>query len=325
MNPSEEAAPQESGFPVIHVGEIPEESPRRWLIEGLWGASAVGLLGGAPKVCKTFLALDMAVSVASDTACLGKYRVLEPGRVLIYLAEDSPQAVRERIEALARHRRLGLAQLDLYAISAANLRLDSLAHRARLALTLEDLKPRFLVLDPLVRLHGRNENDATEIAEILSYLRYLQREFSLAVMLVHHARKSGAPDGQAGQSLRGSGDLWAWSDSNLYLRRSSQNLILSMEHRAAPAPDPVALQLVDTGEGTVHLEVVAGYTEGQNSEKAPLREAILQALSQKKTMTRSELREMLGVKNERLGQILGCLEAEGRVERGPQGCRLRQL
>jgi hypothetical protein len=292
------------------------------LIEGLWGVSAVGLLGGQPKVCKTFLALDMAVSVASDTACLGKYRVLAPGRVLIYLAEDSPWAVRERLEALAKHRRLALGKLDLFSISAANLRLDSLAHRARLALTLEDLKPRFLVLDPLVRLHNRNENDATEIAEILSYLRHLQREFSLAVMLVHHARKSGAPDGQAGQSLRGSGDLWAWSDSNLYLRRSAQNLILSMEHRAAPAPDPVSLRLVDAGEGTVHLEVVAGYTERPNPEKPPLREAILQALSQKETLTRAELREYLGVKNERLGQAIAGLENEGLIERGPKGWRL---
>ena len=37
-------------LPVIRVGEIPpEEAPRRWLVEGLWGAAAVGLLGGAPK------------------------------------------------------------------------------------------------------------------------------------------------------------------------------------------------------------------------------------------------------------------------------------
>ncbi|MBU0516022.1 MAG: AAA family ATPase, partial [Proteobacteria bacterium] len=36
-----------------------------WLIEDLWADQAVGILGGEPKCCKSFLALDIAVSVAS--------------------------------------------------------------------------------------------------------------------------------------------------------------------------------------------------------------------------------------------------------------------
>ena len=37
----------------------------QWLVEGLWSEQAVGILGGEPKCCKSFLALDVAVSVAS--------------------------------------------------------------------------------------------------------------------------------------------------------------------------------------------------------------------------------------------------------------------
>ena len=48
--------------------ECPEE--RRWLIEDLWAEEAVGIVGGEPKCCKSFLALDIAVSVASGTPCL---------------------------------------------------------------------------------------------------------------------------------------------------------------------------------------------------------------------------------------------------------------
>ena len=58
-------------------------------MEGLWGASSVGVIGGAPKCAKTWLGLDMALSVATGTACLGKYAVPEPGPVLVYLAEDA--------------------------------------------------------------------------------------------------------------------------------------------------------------------------------------------------------------------------------------------
>ena len=308
---------------VIRVGEIPhEESPRRWLIEGLWGTKAVGLIGGHPKAGKTFLALDMAVSVASGTSCLGKYRVEESARALIYLAEDSPQNLRERVEALARHRGIPIGDLDLHVITSRSLQLDLDRYRARLFKTLKFLKPRILILDPLVRLHNRNENDATEISELLSYLRHLQREFDVAVVLVHHTRKSGAPQGQVGQSLRGSGDLWAWSDSTLYLRRSGGNLILSMEHRAAASPDSVCLRLVDTDEQKVHLEVVAGYSEKSREKKRPIKESLLQTLRETQPMTREQLRATLSVKNERLGEVLSLLEKEGLIERTSRGWRL---
>ena len=50
-------------LPVVRVGEIAsEESAQRWLVEGLWGASSVGVIGGAPKCAKTWLGLDMALS-----------------------------------------------------------------------------------------------------------------------------------------------------------------------------------------------------------------------------------------------------------------------
>ena len=75
--------PVEQPLPVVRVGEIQsQENAQRWLVEGLWGASSVGVIGGAPKCAKTWLGLDMALSVATGTACLGKYAVPEPGPVL---------------------------------------------------------------------------------------------------------------------------------------------------------------------------------------------------------------------------------------------------
>src|SRR3954454_6643912 len=67
-------------LPVVRVGEIESEGGgQRWLVEELWGARSVGVIGGAPKCAKTWLGLDMALSVATGTACLGRYAVPEPG------------------------------------------------------------------------------------------------------------------------------------------------------------------------------------------------------------------------------------------------------
>src|SRR5271169_4543930 len=188
----------------------------------------------------------MALSVATGTACLDKYAVPEPGPVLVYLAEDALPIVRQRVEGMARHRGLALEQVEIHVITAPTLRLDRDAHRRQLQETAKRLRPRLLLLDPLVRLHGIDENNASEVAGLLAYIRTLQRQLDLSVMLVHHTRKNAATAGAAGQALRGSGDIHAFGDSNLYLRRTREHLLLASEHRAAPAPPPVALQLVAT-------------------------------------------------------------------------------
>jgi hypothetical protein len=59
-------------LPVVRIGQIPlEDRGPRWLVEELWGDSSVGVIGGAPKCSKTWLGLDLALSVATGTACLG--------------------------------------------------------------------------------------------------------------------------------------------------------------------------------------------------------------------------------------------------------------
>ena len=245
-------------LPVVRVGELPnEELAERWLVEELWCAQSVGVIGGAPKCAKTWLGLDMALSVATGTPCLGKYAVPEPGPVLVYLAEDALRVVRERIEGIALHRGLDLDQVEIHVITAPVLRLDQERDRQRLWETTRRLRPRLVVLDPLVRLHGIDENHAGDVAELLAYIRSVQRQLGPSVVLVHHTRKNAGDGAAAGLGLRGSGDIHAFGDSNLYLQRMKEHLILSSEHRAAPASAPVSLELVTTNTETTHLEVIA--------------------------------------------------------------------
>ncbi|MCY2987979.1 MAG: AAA family ATPase, partial [Planctomycetota bacterium] len=221
-------APNSPTLPIVRIGNLPaQDQPQRWLVEQLWGAAAVGLIGGAPKCSKTWLGLDLALSVATGTPSLGRYAVPEPGPVLIYLAEDALPIVRQRVAGMARQRGRELQPVEIHVITAPTLRLDREQHRGQLLEAAQRLRPRLLLLDPLVRLHGIDENNAREVAELLAYLRTLQRQLDLAVMLVHHTRKN-APGGIAsGQALRGSSDLHAFGDSNLYLRRTQDRLLLS--------------------------------------------------------------------------------------------------
>src|SRR5437667_7166870 len=121
-------------FPVVRPSDLRTATAATtpWLIDQLWTAQAVGIIGGTPKSYKTWMALEMAVSVASGSACLATYAVPSPGPVLLYAAEDSESALRLRLESLANHHRLHLPYLDIRVITADSLRLDRTADQKRL-------------------------------------------------------------------------------------------------------------------------------------------------------------------------------------------------
>lgn len=301
-------------FPITRIAHVQtaHASPA-WLVDNLWADQAVGFIGGTPKSCKTWLGLDMAVSVATGSPCLGHFPVRRSGPALVYLAEDSPHAVRERLAALCHHRRTSLEALDLRIITSPSLRLDLELDLERLDATLAQHTPAMLLLDPLVRMHRADENNAQEMAHILAELRDLQRRHDTALVLTHHARKNQRSQ-QHGQSLRGSGDLHAWVDSALYLSHQHDRLQLAIEHRNAPAPQPLCLQLC--GEPP-HLVLV----DPPSAEAADsLDERVLAALRRSPTpLRRTALRALLAVNNERLGDALTALERLGRIRRSPDG------
>lgn len=277
----------------------------RWLIEDLWAAEAVGCVGGLPKQGKTWLGLEMAVAVASGKPCLGRFRVANPGPVLVFCAEDAAHDVRARVAGIAKARDIDFDRLAVGWIGVPELLLDDMTHRRRLSMTLAEFKPRLLVLDPLVRLHHGDENSAAEVADLLGYLRGLQRQHHVAIALVHHARKSGASD--PGTALRGSGDLHAWGDSNLYLVKREGRPTVVVEHRANRAPQPFGVKL--DGEPT---RLVIDDTAPMPAD--PLDDKILKALAAE-PLTRTTLRERLGVRNETLGAAIERLLSAGRLLR----------
>jgi len=309
-------------LPVQRASQLDRCGPQiQWLVEDLWTDQAVGILGGEPKCCKSFLALDIAVSVASGTACLRQFAVRRSGPVLLFPAEDSLAVVRQRLEGIAAAAQAPFASLPVQVITAPSLRLDTPADRQRLTQTIQEQRPVLLILDPLIRLHRLDENDATQIAALLSYLRDLQRQFQLAVLLVHHARKD-SHSSRPGQALRGSSELHGWGDSNLYMRRKGAQLTLSTEHRAAPSQDHLPLQLAQTGSG-VALQVMERSALEPEPDPTPT-QRVRQALTQfQEPIPVQQLQKLCGIRTAKICSALAQLTAQGQVIRDARGYQLK--
>ncbi len=311
-------------LPVVRAADL--EVPVRqqsWLIERLWTHQAVGIIGGSPKSGKTWLALEMAVSVASGTPCLGTFPVSSQGPVLLYAAEDSAATLRSRVETLARLHEVDFQRLDVHIITVDSLRLDRPDHQDRLESTLRLYKPALLVLDPLVRVHAIDENVAGQVAALLGYLRSLQRNTGAAIALIHHIRKNASPAGGAGYSLRGSGDLYAWLDSFLYLRMHQGQRSLAAEHRSAPAFGPVSIELVQSDPNGPYLKVATANEVRCEPRQDGLESRIVELLSMApEPLTIEALRTRLQVRNQRVVEAIRSLAAEGRIKRNARGFAL---
>ena len=300
-----------------------EAQPReqRWLVEELWADQAVGIIGGEPKCCKSFMALSLGVAVASGKPCLGRFAVPTAGRVLLYPAEDALPTVRRRLQGICAAQGIDFQNLPLWVITAPRFQLDVQADRTELKETIEKLKPSLLILDPFVRLHMVDENASGEVAKLLQHLRYLQRTYRLAVALVHHAKK-GAGLKRPGQALRGSSEFHAWGDSNLYLTRFDDvDVRLTIEHRSEKAHAPLALHLC-TRDDTAHLEIVQSAPSHQTSVLTP-EQRVIRALTASSTPLRvSALRERAALRNQTVVATIAALVGRGVIQNTDNGYRL---
>jgi hypothetical protein len=297
------------------------QEEHRWLVRDIWAEEAVGVIGAEPKSYKTFLALELAVAVASGAPCLRRFTVPRSGRVLLYAAEDPLNVVRRRLEGICAAAALKIEGLDIQVITEPTLRLDLEATRRSLDATVASLRPRFLILDPFVRLHRIDENASGEVAPLLAFLRELQRRHAVAVLVVHHAKK-GAGRVRAGQALRGSSEFHAWGDSNLYLRKQGDDTVsLTVEHRAAPSMRPLTLELATNRVG-VALRVV-DRTLASVEPPSSVDDRIIAALAaSQRPLSFPEVRGQCRTRSATVYERLAALTAIGRVSKSPQGYQL---
>lgn len=311
-------------LPVTHASELENgNGTAQWLIERLWTAGGVGILAGQPKSLKTYVALEMAVSIASGSPCLGTFPVSVQGPALVYAAEDSPSNLRSRLESLAAQRNLRLDNIDLRVITADFIRLDHPQDQQRLRDTVLLYRPTLLVLDPLVRLHSQDENQSGPMAALLGYLRNLQRSTGTAVLIVHHLRKGGNTTG-TGYNLRGSSDLYAWVDSFVSLQRRHERITISAEHRAASPLSPLPIELVPATQKAraPWLRITSQELKWTEPNHDRLRFRLLEVLRDAPCQLKTEdIRKRLQVRKQRVTKMLQELCEEGSVLRLPDGYR----
>ena len=178
----------------------------------------VTVLAGAPKVGKTLLASQ---------------RALETGRTaLLIIEEGSLAGISYRLRRQADD--LGLVDPPLSVMHRQRIRLDNRASVARVREYVAELRPDLVVMDPLNRLHGADENRPTQMTPVMDALARIAYDFGVAVLAIHHlAKPSQDRRGDIWDRFRGASAIRSGTDANLAMDGTGDLIHLVGEFRDA--------------------------------------------------------------------------------------------
>jgi hypothetical protein len=299
---------------VIKVEDIDVKAEPDWLIHGMVPAGSCALLVGEPKTGKTWLAADLAVSIASMTPFLEREAV-ERVPVLYVPAEDSIPSWGDRVEGLALARGLERRGLQVFAAEDVAIRLEDGRDLGRLRGAIEQTGARLVILDPLAMLHGADENKSGEMLNVLRGVRYLSQQTGATILVTHHMRKPNGTAGRRAHRIRGSSALHGWADAIFLLEavEKTGGARLDVEARAFRPPPPIGVRL-ETAHGPDGRPRYWHAVEPVEEDKADLKERIIRELAKVGgPLTRSDLAKKVGGRKADVLKAIQELVDEGKL------------
>ena len=196
-----------------------------WLIEDIWLRGSHGMVAGEPKTFKSTIAMDLAISVASGTPFLNKYKVMETGPVIILQNENAEWIMKDRTEKITASKDLigsvnwpkvtFAPELPITFLNNSGYNLSDPGDMKTLEDMIKVIKPVLVILDPLYLMFEGDINSAKDLMPVLQWLMHIKNTYRTSVLVVHHWNKGGASP-RGGQRMLGSTTLHGWVESAMY-------------------------------------------------------------------------------------------------------------
>jgi len=262
--------------------DILTREPAHWLIPNYLPQSSLTAIYGEPGSYKSFLALDMLLSLAYGVPFDG--HELEQGYVC-YVAGEGGGALRKRVAAW-HHWRGVEPQRGVFGVIEEPVPLREEGAIDALIADLEAMrrrKPlRAIVFDTLARCMSGDENSATDMGEAIKALDAVKAHFApdTTVIAVHH-------QGKVDRGLRGSSSLLGALDAALQCKRNDTTLeVITQKMKDFEAAEPAWFQghkvyvqahVLDDVESSIVLESL-GEKPQVEEQLTTVQQAVLHAL-----------------------------------------------
>jgi hypothetical protein len=309
----------------------------RWLVEDSWVDQTVGFISGRAKSYKTWIALDLALSILSGKPFLNQFPVGRTGPVVLVQEEDPTAVLQERIKLVGKQKdmlpsaiwypgdqklKLKYPDYPLHIINLQGFSLGSAEKVVEVRQLIAEVNPVLVILDPLVVMLGSiDEYRATEVSGMLQTIKYWREEFGCSVAVVHHWNKAKAEEGErGGQHMYGSFAFHAWLESGLHVspivdeqQEQINSVVIEREFKAAPSKRALKVNFnIDSVHKYSYLPVIEQATE------SPLALKLLDLVIANPGIGTAELMSISGYSRPRVSEALAALVRTGKIktERG---------
>ena len=242
--------------------------PPAWLINGLLPVQSYAILYGAPGTFKTFLALDIALSVAAGMGMgeAANWPDIEEAGPVLYCAGEGRSSITKRVRAWENTNFYGNRVEDFNLVDPVPLVSEDIGVFIEGAKQLSPNGYKLVVIDTVGRaMQGMNENSQEHASGFTQKVEHLQKELGAAVLALHHTGKGDT------NSARGSSVFGADADVMLKLERQNKSYVVSLamtKQKDAPEwEDKEYIQLNEVPVGLEDVSLVA--VKGEKPQQTP--------------------------------------------------------
>ena len=226
---------------IVSLNDIGVGKPQPWSIDG--ALSGTTLLWGEPGIGKSFVAMSMAVSIASGRPWIG--HKVKQGAVVYVAGEGGEEAVGLRLRTALFEWQIDLDdeydRIEVAPIHVVTPGVNLVPGPSELTdlIGLEpEIRPRLIVIDTLSRCFIGDENKQDDMGRFVRSLDLLRHHYESDLLVIHHANRQ--------HEIRGSSVLFGAADVSWHLSKADKgdaSLVMKADKLRERAPDASLIRL----------------------------------------------------------------------------------
>lgn len=309
-----------------------------WLVDEWLPDKSITFLVSPPESYKTWILLDLAVSVASGTPFLGRYQINNPGPTMIIQQEDSHEGLTDRLALIVEQKLNAMPKLEgdtwqvpampdlpIYVHPSRQLRFDNKKVMEELEQQIATIRPKVVMIDPLYSTTSSTDNYMADLANQMMALKTFRDKYGCSFLIAHHSKKNLDPDSTAREDSWGSQFLNAFLEAGWQVRRNpklAQNEIVVRRHsKVMGNQSPISLTFDISTRYPMKYQVTArqyGSLAPASDNRQPAQANLLDLLQQG-PMSQSDICGKTGKNRSTISRQIRQLEAASMVEKMPDG------
>jgi hypothetical protein len=216
-------------FRIIDFSTLMDRShdEQGWIVDNIVPRKGLVAFAGLPGSFKSYFSLYIASCVAGKKQVLDTFNTQQVP--ILFIDKENPEReFQTRVKALNIDPSLYKDNLFYWdALNRGEFSIENEHSIEAAEMWIQSHKIGLTIIDSMIRIHAKSENDASDMNRVYQALRRLQNAGS-AVLFIHHFNKGGSgmfKVTDVKDLLRGSGDILGWLDTYYGFREVEHGLL----------------------------------------------------------------------------------------------------